>query len=126
MKRYLWCRAREVALVCGCPWCEHSFDPDADNSDEDQVEDAPGAGAGSPTRPPGATSPAAAATVASPTTQRRVERTGVQKAARQAAKLAMKTSDVWKLFVSRKSIHHYLARRILTRDAVIAAGKQVP
>lgn len=115
-----------LRFVCGCPWCAHSFDPDADNSDEDQAEDAPGAGAGSPTRPPGATSPAATATVASPATQRRVERTGVQKAARQAAKLAMKTSDVWKLFVSRKSIHHYLARRILTRDAVIAAGKQVP
>jgi hypothetical protein len=56
---------------------------------------------------------------------RRVQRSGAQKVGRSLAKAAMQTSDAWKLFVTRQSVHHYLARRVLTREACIAAGKQV-
>ena len=37
----------------------------------------------------------------------------------------MKTSDAWKLFITRSSVHHYLARRVLTGEACLAAGVQV-
>jgi hypothetical protein len=73
----------------------------------------------------GAREPGSGDAEGSPVGGRRMNRTAVQNAVRSVTKLAMQGVGYWKLFVAQNSAHHYLARRVLTREAMLASAAQV-
>ena len=96
-----------------------------EEDDDDDDDDVKSGAAATAARGAAATAGGSAPGSSSASPPRRLQRTKVQNAVRRVRKVAMQGADLYNLFITQKSIHHFLARKLLTREARIAAAAQV-